>query len=204
MRGFLYTWFRSSLRKLQKALHTPTPVERWLATVHPSTSIHAITEWRGRIPSDQCITIGKGCLLEQGLSVWLSDDPGNAAKLTIGDRVYVGRNTFVGVYQPITIGEYVLIGAYCYIISANHNSTRRDVPICDQGYVGAPVQICRGAWLGTHVVILPGVTIGEGAIVGAGSVVTKSVPPYQIWGGVPARFIKERPGEGTLPHVIGD
>ncbi|MBP5973266.1 acyltransferase [Brasilonema sp. CT11] len=106
---------------------------------------------------------------------------------------YIGRNTFIGVFQPITIGEDVLIGAYSYIISGNHCYERRDIPIGAQGFVGAPIVIEDGAWLGTHVVVLPGVTIGKGAIVAAGSVVTKSIPAYEVWGGVPAKFIKNRP-----------
>jgi acetyltransferase-like isoleucine patch superfamily enzyme len=65
--------------------------------------------------------------------------------------------------------------------------------IKDQGYTLGPVKIGAGAWLGTQVIILPNVTIGEGAIIGAGSVVTKSVGAYEIWGGVPARKIGDRP-----------
>ncbi|MUG94040.1 acyltransferase [Scytonema sp. UIC 10036] len=108
-------------------------------------------------------------------------------------RAYIGRNTFIGVFHPITIGEASQIGAYSYLISANHCYERRDIPIIEQGFVGAEIVIEDDVWLGTHVVVLPGVTIGQGAIVAAGSVVTKDIPPYQVWGGVPAKFIKHRP-----------
>ena len=62
------------------------------------------------------------------------------------------------------------------------------------GQVKAPVVIEDDVWLGTHVVVLPGVTIGKGAIIGASSVVTKDIPAYEVWAGVPAKFIKRRPG----------
>jgi acetyltransferase-like isoleucine patch superfamily enzyme len=61
-----------------------------------------------------------------------------------------------------------------------------------QGFVGAPIVLEADVWLGTHVVVLPGVTIGRGAIVAAGSVVNRDVPAHEIWGGAPARFLKRR------------
>jgi acetyltransferase-like isoleucine patch superfamily enzyme len=94
---------------------------------------------------------------------------------------------------PITIGDNTLIGAYSYIVSANHRFESRAAPIRDQGYRGAPIEIGEDVWIGTHVVILPGVRIGKGAIIGAGSLVNRNIPEYEIWGGVPARFIKKRP-----------
>ncbi|MBV8731891.1 MAG: acyltransferase [Acidobacteriia bacterium] len=105
----------------------------------------------------------------------------------------MGRHTYLGVYLPISIGDHTIIGAYSYIISANHCFESREIPIQDQGFQGAPITIGEDVWIGTHVVILPGVTIGKGAIIAAGSIVNRNVPAYQIWGGVPARFIKERP-----------
>ena len=74
-----------------------------------------------------------------------------------------------------------------------HKHDRVDIPILEQGDEELqPPIIKRGAWLGRNVIIMPGVTIGEGAIVGAGAVVTKNVEPFTIVGGVPAKFIKKR------------
>jgi acetyltransferase-like isoleucine patch superfamily enzyme len=137
--------------------------------------------------------IGKECRIERDTSIWLSGDDGADARLELGPEVYVGRNTYIGCFQPVTIGARTLIGAYVYIISGNHRSERRDLSIRQQGYTGAPVMIGDDAWLGTHVVVLPGVTIGRGAIVAAGAVVNTNIPDFQIWGGVPAKFIKDRP-----------
>jgi acetyltransferase-like isoleucine patch superfamily enzyme len=139
------------------------------------------------------VDISEGSVIERESTIWISQDMGANPKLEMGKRAYIGRNTFIGVFKPIKIGECVLIGAYCYIISANHNYETRDIPIMDQGFVGAPIMIEDDVWLGTHVVVLPGVTIGKGAIVGAHSLVNKDIPPYEIWGGVPARFLKKRP-----------
>jgi acetyltransferase-like isoleucine patch superfamily enzyme len=84
-----------------------------------------------------------------------------------------------------------MIGAHSYIITENHSTQRRDIPYARQGYEGANVKIGRNVWCGCHVTILPGVTIGDHAIIGAGAVVTKSVPKGETWGGVPARRISK-------------
>ena len=131
--------------------------------------------------------------MERDCTIWIATDEGANARLIVGANSYIGRNTYLGVYQPLAVGKDVLIGAYSYIITGNHRYELRSIPVELQGFSGAPVVVQDGAWLGTHVVILPGVTIGEGAIIGAGSVVTKDVPPFEIWGGIPAKFIKTRP-----------
>lgn len=140
------------------------------------------------------VSWGDGCIVESDVTVWLSGDDGATPSLRIGSNSFIGRGTYLGIYHPVAIGRDVLIGAYCYIISANHCFARRDLPIRQQGYIGSPVKIGDDVWLGTHVVVLAGVTIGDGAVIGAGSVVTHDIPAYQIWGGVPARFISDRPG----------
>jgi acetyltransferase-like isoleucine patch superfamily enzyme len=134
-----------------------------------------------------------GLVIESQVTIWLSNDRGANPMLNLGKDTFLGRNCYVGVYQPIILGNNALIGAYSYIISANHCFQSRDVPIRDQGFEGEPVSIGDDAWLGTHVVVLPGVVIGRGAIIGAGSVVNRDVPEFEIWGGAPARFIKNRP-----------
>ena len=106
----------------------------------------------------------------------------------------IDRNSYIGVHQTITIGRNVLIAAYYYIISGNHCYASRQIPIQKQGFfLGKPITIGDDVWLGTHVVVLEGVNIGTGAVVGTGSLVNKDIPPYEIWAGVPAKFIKERP-----------
>jgi acetyltransferase-like isoleucine patch superfamily enzyme len=179
---------------LREAARGPDAKERWRLSLPAGSLVHATIEITGHEPDAVRIVLGSGCEIQRGTSIWLSNDAGADAKLTLGDRVYMARDCFLACYQPISIGSHTQLGAYCYIISANHRFDRRDVPIRDQGFTGAPVVLEEDVWLGTHVTVLPGVTIGKGAIVGANSVVTGDIPPYEIWAGVPARFIKKRPG----------
>ncbi|WP_165864118.1 glycosyltransferase [Capsulimonas corticalis] len=192
VRLFMLVWSKFPMLHGWLAIYRFQAWRRTLAkqgtVIDPATQIIATKQAYSRIE------IGHGSNLERDVSLWISDDDGARARLTLGNDVYVGRNTFLGVYQPISIGADTMIGAYSYIISASHRFDRRDTPIREQGYSGAPIVIEEDVWIGTHVTILPGVTIGRGAIVGAGSMVNKDIPPYEIWGGVPARFIKERPG----------
>jgi len=99
----------------------------------------------------------------------------------------------ISVFQPVTIGSHVMIGAYSYIVSNNHGYSRRDIPMSQQSWTGAAVTVEDDVWLGAGVIVLPGVNIGRGAIIAAGSVVSKDVPNFEIWGGAPAKFIKSRP-----------
>jgi len=152
------------------------------------SSIH----FTGRPDSFENIVMGKTTCFEHNVVIWIAEDAESRPHLRIGERCFFGCGTYLGVHHPIHIGDNTIIGAYSYIISANHRADCRNIPIRDQGFVGAPITIGNDVWIGTHVVILPGVSIGDGAIIGAGSVVTKDVPPYEIWGGVPACHLKKR------------
>lgn len=111
--------------------------------------------------------------------------------LTIGSDVTIGRHNVIAVKGRTIIGDCTLLGPYCQINDQSHGMSRSDL-IINQRAIIEPVTIGRDCWLGAGTRVLPGVTIGDGAIVGAGSVVTHDIPPYQIWAGVPARFLKER------------
>ena len=139
------------------------------------------------------ISLGDEAIVEKSVTIWISPDAGAEPKLTIGKRAFIGQNAYLGVFKPISIGENSLIGSYSYLISANHRYEDRSAPIRDQGFNGAPIVIEEDVWIGTHVVVLPGVVIGKGAIIAAGSVVNKNVPAYEIWGGTPAKYLKTRP-----------
>jgi acetyltransferase-like isoleucine patch superfamily enzyme len=92
----------------------------------------------------------------------------------------------------ITIEDDVLIGAGVHIYVNNHRCDDPDIPVIDQGHhPPAAVVLKRGCWIGANSVILPGVTIGRNAIIGAGSVVTSSVPDKVVAAGCPARVIRQ-------------
>jgi acetyltransferase-like isoleucine patch superfamily enzyme/glycosyltransferase involved in cell wall biosynthesis len=164
-----------------------------LAQRKQGCTIHKSVHFIGQANGYQNVQTGFGLCIEPDVTIWISTDNGARPQLNFGKNVYVGRHTYLGVYLPITIGDNTIIGAYSYVISANHRYESREIPIWKQGFKGAPIIIGEDVWIGTHVVILPGVTIGKGSIIAAGSLVNRSVPEYEIWGGVPARFIKPRP-----------
>jgi acetyltransferase-like isoleucine patch superfamily enzyme/glycosyltransferase involved in cell wall biosynthesis len=169
-------------------------IANWLKSQHSQgASVHSSIEFKGLRPPFEQIFIGAGCILEKELTIWFSSQIDADPRLIIADRSYIGRNSFLNIFHPITIGKDVLIGPYTYITTANHGFNQREIPIKDQPFYGAPIIIEDDVWIGTHVVVLPGVTIGKGAIIAAHSLVNRDVPPYEVWGGVPARFLKYRP-----------
>ncbi len=112
-------------------------------------------------------------------------------------RTEIGDNSGIGVnahlYGKVIIGDNVMMGPDCIIYVRNHESSRLDIPMCKQGSTEErPVIIGNDVWIGGRVIILPGVKIEDGAIVGAGAVVTKNVSKYDVVAGNPARVIKNR------------
>lgn len=118
----------------------------------------------------------------------------NDAKLTIGNNVGMSA-TAIMCHQKVTIGDNVMIGGNTVIYDTDFHSlkadNRTDSKSDKSNTAKAPVKIHDNVFIGSHCTILKGVTIGECSIVGSCSVVTKSIPPYQIWAGNPARFIRE-------------
>ncbi len=114
-----------------------------------------------------------------------------------GERVRIGNNSSLGensrLAGPVNIGANVMMGPDVIILTNNHEFARTDIPMIQQGLRPiSPVCIGDDVWIGARAILLPGVTIGHGAIVGAGAVVTKHVPPFAIVAGNPARIIRSR------------
>lgn len=110
--------------------------------------------------------------------------------IEIGDNSMLGENC--RIYSGVKIGNDVLMAPDVHILTRNHNFDRTDIPMNIQGDSFKEVIIGDDVWIGTNVVILPGVTIGDHSIIASGAVVAKSVPSYAITGGVPAKVIKFR------------
>ena len=137
---------------------------------------------------EERLRLGQGATLDLGVILWMEQLEG---AITLDEGAYVGPYAYLGTStHRIMIGAHSMIGAHGYIIAENHVTQRKDLPYSQQGYAGGDVLIGSNAWLGSHVVVLPGVSIGDGAIIGAGAVVTKDVPAGETWAGVPARRIK--------------
>ena len=159
----------------------------------------------GRIDPRAIIRVSKNGKIQLGQNVvigaltFISVEPDLYAApecqpwLEIGDGTYIGEMNNIRAAGGIRIGSKCLISQGVSIISANH-STAMGRAMIDQpprtDRIGVDIQ--DDVWIGTHATILPGVTVGKGAIVAAGSVVTTSVPDFAIVAGVPARFLKER------------
>ncbi len=112
--------------------------------------------------------------------------------MEIGDNTWIGQMAFLHSAGGITIGRNVGIGPAVRIITSHHAEEGIEVPILHSRLEFAPVVVEDDCDLGTGSIILPGVTLGRGTQVGAGAVVTRSVPPYSVVAGVPARILRNR------------
>jgi galactoside O-acetyltransferase len=120
-------------------------------------------------------------------------------RCVIGDRVWIGPQAYFDA-RDLVLGDCVGWGPGAKVLGSQHTGVPADVPVIETDLLIKPVRI--GAWadVGVNAVILPGITVGKGAIVGAGAVVTKDVAPFAVVAGVPARFKRwreGRPSEGA-------
>ena len=116
--------------------------------------------------------------------------------LSMADRVNVGWFAELDARAGIEIGADTNISSHVKMITGSHDV---DDPMFESEFL--PIHIGEHCWIGTGAIILQGVTIGEGAVIAAGAVVTKDVPPYEIWGGVPAKKIRDRSHD--LQYQVG-
>ena len=112
--------------------------------------------------------------------------------LEIGDRTVVNESTILTCMERVKIGRDCMLAPFVYILDVDHEFGAKELPMSQQGYNIAPVVIGNDVWVGTHCIITKGVTIGDGAVIAANSVVNKDVPPYTIVGGTPAKILKTR------------
>lgn len=115
---------------------------------------------------------------------------GDGALIEIGEETGIS-NALLAAHTRITLGRQISIGAGVKIFDTDFHSIDLQERIDNVNIPSKPVVIEDGAFIGTDAIILKGVTIGERSVIGAGAVVAKSVPPGEIWGGNPAKFIKK-------------
>jgi acetyltransferase-like isoleucine patch superfamily enzyme len=144
---------------------------------------------QGRIELQDDVWLSRGCTIVAG-----------QAEVIVGPMTYIGHRCLMYGHAGILVGRDVLLANDVQLICGNHTFARRDIPIRAQPPEGKPIVIEDDVWLGASAIILGGVTVGRGSVVGAGSVVTHSLPPYSIARGVPAKVVGMR-GEETLPRV---
>lgn len=135
-----------------------------------------------------CLVAGERTQFEHQVHI---KSTGNVAEIRLGREVFVGFSCEFDVAERLWIGDHVLIAPGCFITDHGHRHAA-DQLISAQGCAHLPVRIEDDVWLGAKVVVLPGVTIGRGAIVAAGAVVNRDVESLTIVAGVPARAIGKR------------
>lgn len=139
-------------------------------------------------------TVGKGVVIDKN-------------GFYCGDCIYIGQYSYIG---PNTkLGNFCMLSDNVNIIGHDHCYTEAGIPTILAGRdKNEPMTIVEDdVWIGHGVTIIRGVTIGEGSIVAANSVVTKSIPPYKIYGGIPAKYIKDRFSESQIEkhhHLLED
>ena len=124
----------------------------------------------------------------------------NGERITVGADAHLGERCSLWAGDRvgrITVGEHALVGPDVYVTASNY-CTDRPGPMVDHPKQEQDVHIGAFTWLGRGVIVLPGVTIGDGTIVAAGSVVNRDLPPDVIAGGMPARILRSR-----FPHEVG-
>lgn len=157
-----------------------------------------------RISLGNRVYIGEGSLLDAGRLtsyIKIGDDVhisrycslrANHGEINIGSQVGIGEGSYVGGDGGIEIGDYCLLARNVVLLTGNHVFEDPSIPISYQGTELKSVTINEDVWLGAHVIVLPGVNIGKGCVIGAGSVVTKDIEEYSIAVGVPAKVIGKR------------
>lgn len=141
-----------------------------------------------RIERPWLARLGPRCVLQQDVWLNLGSD---GAQLEIGAYTFIGRGVEIEVSTSVRIGRGVLIAPGVFVTDHNHD-TALGKPMFEQPCIATPVLIGDDVWVGANAVILPGVEIGDGAVVAAGAVVHKSVPARAIVGGVPAQLVEYR------------
>ncbi len=154
-----------------------------------------ILEGRVELTHPERVRLGRRVRL--GVDVYMAVWP--EGRLEIGDDSYIGRRTIILAHQQVCIGRDSLIAPECHITDVNHGMEAGQ-SIRTQPLHSRPIRIGNDVWIGAGCSILPGVTIGDGAVIGARAAVTRDIPPMAIAVGVPARVIRYRSGAEGLPR----
>lgn len=181
---------RLHLRKCNAKIHA------WILGFKGSSiSIRAYVYGRIRMGEDAWIddncqligkmSIGKHLLLHGNVQLRSFGE-----EMVLGDNVEINRNSLI--LSNVKIGNDVLIGPNTVLVGSQHVFSDKETPIRNQGGLCDGIEIGDDVWIGANVTVVDGVKIDNGSIIGAGSVVTKDVPPFEIWAGNPARFIRKR------------
>lgn len=166
----------------------------WLRREFKSMGNHVMFGKIGLLKGTECISIGDWCKFGDYvfLTAWTRY---STPTINIGKRCFFGEFSHITATNKIVIGDNCLTGKHVTITDNSHGETDKynlEIPPLKRIFVSkGPVIIGNNVWIGDKATILPNVTIGEGCVIAANSVVTKNVPPYSVVAGIPAKVIKQ-------------
>ena len=182
-------YYKSKLKKLGSRVSFSKDVEM----LHPEKVIVGNESSIGRFctfEGNSSITIANRVVFKQNVIIKSGKYP--KGEIKVGNDSYVGPNCYLDGVGGITIGSDVLISPNCKLITSQHNYLDKKSKINSQGREFSRITVGKDVWIGANSVILPGIKIGDGAVIGAGSVVTKNVGEFEVVVGIPAKRIKMR------------
>src|SRR5262245_35046091 len=165
--------------------------------------------WRGRLLTDGIAFVGPGVTFEIGrdatvhLGRWSWVGHGckiraHEGEVRIGAKTVLGQECTISAYQHVSIGRECIVADRVMLIDFDHGVVEVEKPIRHQGIYKRDVNVGNNVWIGYGACFLRGVTVGDNAIVGTNSVVTRDVPDNAVVGGVPARLLRMRDEPRTL------
>jgi acetyltransferase-like isoleucine patch superfamily enzyme len=149
--------------------------------------------WRSRIVGHRHVVVGNNLFIDDMSFIkCLTSQRGDGKPaLVIGDNVQIMHCVTIDANYYVEIGDNTMLAPFSYIVDNNHSYKDIHIPIRDQGSEYASVTIGKNCWIGAHVIILSGVSIGDHVVVAANSTVTKNIPSFSIAAGSPAKILRQ-------------
>ena len=164
----------------------PIKVLKLILTFHRNTPGKIGYGLRYCIMKNLAVSCGDNVAIDVGVFFY------HPERMSFGDNVSINPMTYLSGIGGLKIGNNVSIAHRVTIMTASHRYDDKQLPIRDQGLIIKQVMIEDNVWIGAGVTIVAGKSIGSGSIIGANSLITKDIPQNEIWGGVPAKFLKAR------------
>lgn len=191
LKGALFKWmYLGKQVKIGKNFRCDTFPELWITDkgrLEIGNDVYLKRNVEMRVHKQATLRLGDRVKIDRGVRLLTT----NEATLDVREGARVGLSTVFNGGDSITVGKNVLISGYVYIQTSMHRHLL-GVDVQKQGYDHAPIMLDDDVWLGAHVVILPGVTMGHGAIAGSNAVVTRDVGANEVVAGIPAKPIRQR------------
>lgn len=190
LRGLALLRYPNLVRDFQLRLEALNEIEQ-LRQAFPNCKLHRDIHLIGFKPNS--IHLADNVAIESGTLLVLGDDHNGFGIISVGQGTWIGQyNNLRAGAGNIRIGANCLISQFCSLIASGHGVERHQLINKQPPPAKVGLTIEDDVWMGAGATVVPGVTIHQGAIIGAGSVVTHDVPRYEIWGGTPAKKIGER------------